>query len=231
MELNLDKIQAQFTSLQAQKEESLRTRFRFEATPEEVAAHLRRFYLLEVEKRGVALPALDEFTDAKIASVSRWLTVGKKPGLFLCGNIGTGKTTMARAVVGLINAAGWSAYASDRKCVMSVTAKELAEMKSADTTAVSSNPDAFFDSRKRAGMLFIDDLGTERTVTKSWGNEQTPVVDLLFYRYDRQLFTIITSNLDSPDTICEKYGPRVTDRMNEMFDFINYNNKASYRKR
>ncbi len=49
MELNLDKIQAQFISLREEKEKSLKTRFRLEASLEDVAVCLSKFYLLEVQ--------------------------------------------------------------------------------------------------------------------------------------------------------------------------------------
>ena len=227
MELNLDEIRKQFTHQRQAK--SSRTRFRFDAKPEEVAALLRHFYLLELNCRGQEVSGLDKFTTEKIDKVSRWLTVSNKAGLFLCGDVGTGKTTMARAVVGLINAAGASGLGSEKKCVVSATAKELAEMKSAHGAGSVIGPEAFFDNRKCTEMLFIDDLGTEPTMTKRWGNDQTPVMDVLFYRYDQQLFTIATSNLDSQNAIEEKYGLRIADRMREMFDFVSYSRK-SYRK-
>ena len=229
MELNLDKIRAGFDSLQSAKEKSLRTRFRFDASPEDVAAHLRQFYLLEVRGRGRELTALDEFTNLKIGQAAQWLTISKKPGLFLCGHVGTGKTTLARAIVGLVGAAGASNVSSERRYIAVATAKELAEMKGETYAPGTISPEVFFDNRKHAKMLFIDDLGTEPVVTKKWGNEQTPVIDVLFYRYDQQLFTIITSNLDSPEAIRERYGPRIVDRFYEMFDFVGYD-RASYRR-
>lgn len=77
-------------------------------------------------------------------------------------------------------------------------------------------------------MLFIDDIGTEPASIKSWGNEISPVTELLYSRYDRQLFTIITSNLNDKE-LEERYGLRIADRMAEIFDRLYYSN-GTYRK-
>ena len=63
---------------------------------------------------------------------------------------------------------------------------------------------------------------------KVWGNEISPFVDTIYYRYDRQLFTIMTSNLNAED-LANKYGERIADRFTEMFDRIPFINH-SYRK-
>lgn len=54
------------------------------------------------------------------------------------------------------------------------------------------------------------------------------MIDLLYYRYDRRLFTIVTSNLDQ-EAIEATYGVRIADRMAEMFDRIGHAG-PSYRR-
>ena len=49
------------------------------------------------------------------------------------------------------------------------------------------------------------------------------MVDLLTRRYDKQLFTIITTNL-TPQEIRAKYGDRIADRFNEMMVKIVFEN-------
>lgn len=83
---------------------------------------------------------------------------------------------------------------------------------------------------KGTELLFIDDVGTEATSVKVWGNEVSPMVELLYQRYDRQLFTVITSNLESEDDIVNRYGDRINDRFAEMFDYLPFDNQ-SYRHR
>ena len=72
-------------------------------------------------------------------------------------------------------------------------------------------------------MLAIDDLGTEPVEVMDYGNIITPIIDLLTKRYEAQLFTILTTNLD-PKDIRKRYGDRIADRLNEMMAKIVYRN-------
>ena len=81
-----------------------------------------------------------------------------------------------------------------------------------------------------AELLFIDDVGTEPSTVKVWGNEVSPLVDLLYYRYDKRLFTLVTSNLIGDGDIERRYGLRIADRFAEMFDLLGFDND-SYRRR
>lgn len=84
-------------------------------------------------------------------------------------------------------------------------------------------------------MLAIDDLGTEPTEVLDYGNVLSPVIDVIEHRYNKQLFTFITTNLvaNSEDekitTIRKKYGVRIADRFNEMLHVIIFKD-ISYRK-
>ena len=61
----------------------------------------------------------------------------------------------------------------------------------------------------------------------SYGNIMNPVIELLSKRYDAQLFTIVTTNLQ-PRQIRERYGERIAERLNEMMAKIVYRN-TTYR--
>lgn len=76
-------------------------------------------------------------------------------------------------------------------------------------------------------ILCIDDCGTEPTLIKNYGTDYAPVADMLEYRYSRQLFTIITTNL-LPTEFYDKYGGRVKDRFQEILYKIVSENE-SYR--
>jgi DNA replication protein DnaC len=94
---------------------------------------------------------------------------------------------------------------------------------------ISKNEPEYFEQLKKAELLFIDDAGTEPSaIVKIWGNEVVPFTDMIYHRYERQLFTIITSNLTMPE-LSAKYGERIADRFEEMFDRIAFENN-SYRK-
>ena len=68
-------------------------------------------------------------------------------------------------------------------------------------------------------LLAIDDLGKEAAEVLDFGNALSPVIDLLEYRYQHQLFTAITTNLTNEE-ITKKYGKRIADRFNEMLEVI-----------
>lgn len=164
----------------------------------------------------------DEATASHIASVAKWL-IGStaKPGLFLYGNIGSGKTTMAKAAAQLINMLYGSEYRyEDRKGVITVSALQLAE-------EAKKEEEGRMKLYKTTELLHIDDVGTEPPSVKVWGNEVSPFTDIIYSRYDRMLYTVITSNLYEDD-IVKRYGDRIADRFREMFDLLSFDNR-SYR--
>lgn len=177
-------------------------------------------YKSEVESRMLDFVS-DENTSQKISKTAKWLCTVQRFGLLLYGSVGSGKTTLARSVCTLIGILyGSTGSYEDRKGVVRISALDLANQVSQDKNYLSE--------LKRKEMLFIDDLGVEPETVKCWGNEVSPITELLYSRYDNQLFTIATSNL-AEEEFGERYGKRIYDRMEEMFDRLYYNNK-SYRK-
>ena len=194
-------------------------RFRVDKWSEEdVKGFLLMAYSKEVEERRSEIIE-DEATLTKIAKAAKWLTGNYKPGLLLYGGVGNGKTTLAKAICKTIGILYDSAYSTERKGVCRISALEVAKC--------ASDPESFTRLRNQE-MLFIDDIGTEPASIRSWGNVISPVTELLYSRYDRQLFTLITSNLNDKE-LEEQYGLRIADRMREMFDKLYYENR-SYRK-
>lgn len=176
-------------------------------------------YKHEVEKRRIPFQD-DKDTREKVEMAAKWLTGDYKIGLLLYGSVGSGKSTLGRAISKLIGILYNSSISSERKGVYRISALDLAKN-------VTDDP-AYFSKLKNQGLLFVDDIGTEPASVKSWGNEFSPVTELIYARYDRQLFTIATSNLKDADFI-DRYGYRISDRLEEMFERIFYQNK-SYRK-
>ncbi|GEM_PF-3073112 len=171
---------------------------------------------------------LDPGTAARIAKAARWLTGDHRPGLLLYGTVGSGKSTLARAICELIGILHDSPLRSERLAVARTSAPELVELKAAREVRAAADSEELFARLRGAPMLLIDDLGVEAPAVRSWGNCLTPVIDLLYYRYDRRLFTIVTSNLDQ-EAIEATYGVRIADRMAEMFDRIGHAG-PSYRR-
>jgi len=131
--------------------------------------------------------------------------------LLLYGNYGAGKTTMGKAISLLLSNLGAP--------IKSITARDIA-------TLAAMDPEAFL-SLKRESMLYIDEVGREPLVAKNYGNDKSPFIEMLEYRYDRQMFTILTANLTDQEII-DRYGVYIDERIAENFDKINYENK-SYR--
>jgi len=181
-------------------------------------------YRHEVARRN-GDPVITPDLERKISTVAKWLIDGKKPGLLLFGSIGSGKTTLARAIMRTVNYLYYSVYRDERKEIAEISSVNLVKLAG---TGEKQDEDSFTRFKKRE-MLFIDDLGLEPAAIKNYGNEILPVVDLLYYRHDRMLFTICTSNLDM-EGLEEKYGKRTGSRFYEMFNRIGFTNE-DYRKR
>lgn len=113
-----------------------------------------------------------------------------------------------------------SPYFDKRKSVRTVSALELATIAKDDAEK--------FAGLKQAELLVIDDVGVEPAVVKVWGNEISPFTELMYYRYDRQLWTLLTTNFNDEDFF-KRYGPRLADRFTEMFDKIPFENNT-YRR-
>lgn len=142
---------------------------------------------------------------------SRWLSEDLKPGILLYGNYGAGKTTMGKAIAELLNNLGYP--------MRSITARDIANLAAIDPEA--------FNSLKRENKLYIDEVGREPLVAKNYGNDKNPFIEMLEFRYDKQLFTVLTANL-TDEEIVDRYGPYIDERIAENFEKINYENK-SYR--
>jgi len=175
-------------------------------------------YENEVEMRRIHFVA-DDNTKQNVSKAAKWLTGDYKVGLILYGGVGNGKTTLARSICELISIL----FKKDEwtgKGVAKFSALELSKM-------MLDSPDRY-NQIKNCELLFIDDIGIEPASVKSWGNECSPVTELIYSRYDKQLFTLATSNLNDTE-LKDRYGIRISDRFNEMFEKVYFPGK-SYRK-
>lgn len=193
-------------------------RFTLEKYSDTLPQYITQAYSSQVMKRGIQ-PNLDTYTKKTISDISRWLLQRPKNSIMLRGYVGVGKTTMLYTI----------------KDILSILANKGMSVKSAlDISELAKNDTNAFNEIKAKEILGIDDLGIEPQTVKNFGNESNPIIELLSYRYDNQLFTVITTNLivnNGVDEIKTRYGDRIADRLKEMCNTIFYDsNQNSYRK-
>lgn len=195
-------------------------------TPAQCERLLLAAYTAEVTRRRRRYDDTPHTRQA-IADVAAFLTDPQTPrfGLMLCGTCGNGKTTLLYALQRLINrlahtgdghGAPLLTLPRDRRGepaqgLRIIDAKDLADLQSSADRADRLQSRALRDTP----LLAIEDMGREPLQVLSYGNAYSPVTDLIEARYNRQLFTVITTNLTGPE-IRERYRQRLADRFNEM---------------
>lgn len=202
-------------------------RFRFNMTSQEALDLLTAAYRYEVQSRQRPF-ILDENTESNLIKLAEYLTQPiPKFGIMCCGTCGNGKTTLMYAFQRVVN------YLQSRRHFTFLdndNTRFRAGMQifhAKEIVQTAKDYKAFEELRDRP-MLAVDDMGTEPTEILDYGNLLSPVVDLIEHRYNRQLFTFITTNLVGKQ-IRDKYGDRIADRFNEMLHVIVFKD-ISYRK-
>lgn len=195
--------------------------FKLPMTVDEAEAYIRGAFEAQVELRGGAVQ-YDEMTTKNLRLVAETLAGDShKFGLLLAGTCGNGKTTTMRAVQSVVMLLNNTYYNRRGEGIGNrlLEAKDIAQLsgKPEQLTAYQTIP-----------LLFLDDLGREPTEVMQYGNVTSPITELLEYRYNQRLTTIVTTNLE-PSEVRQKYGDRIADRFNEMFAVVSYTG-SSYRQ-
>ena len=184
-------------------------------TADHALGMLLRSYAGVLREKGVdtsITPMTEKFLQSA-QMVAEWVHTRPTCGLLICGDVGNGKTTMVEALTNL--------YAVRcNKMMTNATALHIADLyRNADTDDINALKDTL--------MLSIDDLGTESAGVKSYGNEVSPVTDIIYHRYAKRMFTVITTNM-ATFQIRDRYGDRIADRFREMMTVVPFLDK-SYR--
>lgn len=198
----------------------MREDFRLPLSSKDATTALLLAVRTEVEYRRRIFIESDDLRQ-QVSCMASWLTSdNSKFGMLLCGQCGNGKTTLVKAFQSLLNLLRLQNKWRNEVWGMEIhNARDIARLCK----------DNWRGWQRLCGvqMLAIDDLGTEPTEVMDYGNVLNPVIDLLYKRYDEQLFTIVTTNLN-PKDIRSKYGERIADRFNEMMERIIFAN-GTYR--
>lgn len=195
--------------------------FKLPMTVDEAEQYIRGAFEAQVELRGGTVE-YDDMTTKNLRLVAETLAGdGHKFGLLLAGTCGNGKTTTMRAVQAVVQLLNNTCYnRSDMRIGNRLLeAKEITQL---------SDKDGQLTVYKTVPVLFLDDLGREPTEVLKYGNVSSPITELLEYRYNQRLTTIVTTNLE-PSEVRQKYGDRIADRFNEMFALVSYTG-VSYRR-
>jgi DNA replication protein DnaC len=126
-------------------------------------------------------------------------------GLWLMGDVGTGKTTLAMLV-------SRSALEAGRTVAIYSLPRLLSRIRRTyDAEAGEDSYLEFFDRLVSVDLLHIDDLGAEKR--SDWVLEQ--LYAIINERYETQRAVVVTTNLDQ-DALEEQIGPRTVSRLVEI---------------
>ncbi len=195
-----------------------------------------RSYEMQVKSTCLAFAGEAELS-SYIGKIAGWLRGGKRNSLVLFGRVGAGKSTMLRSIQKAVDAIRASAAAELKRTNpaffdnygLQAEYESLAKFPALlVVSAIELARD--IDPYKTQAFLAVDDLGCEPATKNDYGTVSAPMVDLLMFRYEHKLPTIITTNLDSTD-IEKRYGERIMDRLAEDYDWLGFTNPSYRRKK
>lgn len=196
-------------------------------TYEDLKAHLvyyaqeRKVKFAIDEQNGKVVDALlryftndPQFVDLGKEQGEKW---SLRKGILLCGNVGTGKTTL----MGLFSR-------NKKRCYMLSDCSELVSIYNEEGSGVidmmgqyfpTVMNDARFFHQREVGRCF-DDLGTE-TKGMHFGKSQDVLCEILESWYKKGDYSCVhvTTNLGAKE-LEQRYGTRLWSRMQEMFNFL-----------
>lgn len=168
----------------------------------------------EVEKKRCRFVKTENLR-VQLGNIARLMYDSPKWGLFIRGSFGNGKTTAAYAIKHLINQLVNDRYFSDGEIfpwewMDIVNAREMINLY--------LNDKGKFVEMKERQWLAIDDIGLDPAEVNVFGTMFYPFLELIDYRYERRLPTILVSNLKKEELLSHYRDERFADRFCEMFN-------------
>jgi len=133
----------------------------------------------------------------------------KGKGLWLFGDVGTGKTSLAMLV-------SKAALEAGRSVAIYSMPRLLSDIKETYEDRSETSYMQLFERLVGVDLLHIDDLGAEKRT--DWVLEQ--LYSIINERWQEQRSVIVTTNLIDVDELRDQIGPRTVSRLHEMCDLI-----------
>jgi DNA replication protein DnaC len=130
-------------------------------------------------------------------------------GLWLFGDVGTGKTSLAMLV-------SKAALEAGRSVAIYSMPRLLADIKETYEDSSERSYMQLFERLVSVDLLHIDDLGAEKRT--EWVLEQ--LYSIINERWQEQRSLVVTTNLIDVDELREQIGRRTVSRLHEMCDLI-----------
>lgn len=203
------------------------SQFRLPLSEQEAFNLLAAAYETEVNIRNRKC-RFDVYTLEHIAKVARVITkVSPKFGIILGGTWGNGKSTMLRAIKRAVN---FVYQDGGFRGIMHEYWKPQFEIYEAVDFEDLIKDKKEFKRVASLNMLGLDDLGAQKNKVFDWGNVVEPIKRLIELRYNKMLYTVITTNQTRKAMSQDIADPRIDDRMEEMFHRIGFSPEVSYRR-
>ena len=182
---------------------------------------VEQLYRAEVEKSGRNY-IRDEYVVSIITQLASWI-VGDYTSCLICGGVGLGKTAILKALIRIFDNYRDPINIPPLRCraLVYADASELCHRYVA-------NDDVRYEMHNFK-LLVIDDVGCEEDYYQWFGNKIVPVKEIILARYALRLPTILATNL-MPQQFAERYGNRVADRVNELYEIIVCSDHESFRR-
>jgi DNA replication protein DnaC len=169
----------------------------------------KRFRGVGFERQPIADmdPALTREIRQFVRAINPNLDKGR--GLWLFGDVGTGKTSLAMLV-------SKAALEAGRSVAIYSMPRLLSDIKETYEDRSEQSYMELFERVVGVDLLHIDDLGAEKRT--DWVLEQ--LYSIINERWQEQRSIMVTTNLVDVDELRDQIGPRTVSRLHEMCDLI-----------